>query len=354
VPKQPTSNDVAKRAGVSQTVVSFVMNNHPKVAPETRRRVQEAAAALGYRPNLAARSLVRGRSQTIGVLIVDLNNPFYAQITHYLEQEVRAAGYHFLLSTSTWDAWSQPGHLESMMDDLLLRGVDAIISSSLREPERPGAADPFTALQVRKNRQGTPLFVLGYDERANGCAYVDHAAGGRLAADHLIACGRQRLGAVVTYPSSSRYEGFCQGAREAGLEKPRLWRDSVDTRGSAAMGYRAGTAIAALPPEERPDGLFCHHDRVAQGVIAALLDAKVRVPEDIAVVGFDALEDTQYLRPSLASVAYPLDLLCRTIVAQAVQYLTEEPLDSHTQTARIAPLGIRAGHSAPLTSSSPE
>jgi DNA-binding LacI/PurR family transcriptional regulator len=353
--KLPTSKDVARRAGVSQTVVSFVMNNHPKVAPETRRRVQEAAAVLGYRPNLAARSLVRGRSQSIGVLIVDLNNPFFATVAHHLEQAIRASGYHFLLSTSTWDAWSEPCHLEAAMDDLLLRGVDAIISWSLREPERPGAADPLTALHARNNGKDTPLFVLGYDERAEGCAYLDHASGGRLAAEHLVACGRRRLGAVGSYPSSSRYQGFCQGARAAGiLEKPRLWLDPIDKRGSEAMGYRAGSVIASLPREERPDGLFCHHDRVAQGVIAALLDARVRVPEDIAIVGFDALMDTEYLRPSLASVAYPIDQLCHTIVAQAVRRLSGETLPSDQQAARIAPLGLRAGHSAPLANLLPK
>jgi LacI family repressor for deo operon, udp, cdd, tsx, nupC, and nupG len=347
--KQPTSNDVARHAGVSQTVVSFVMNNHPKVAPETRRRVQEAALALGYRPNLAARSLVRGRSQTIGVLVIDLNNPFFAAATHHLEQAIRAAGYHFLLSTSTWDAWSQPGHLEAAMDDLLLRGVDAIISWSLREPERPGAADPLAALKSRRNGDTTPLFVLGYDERADGCAYLDHAAGGRLAAQHLVACGRRRLGAVASFPSSTRFEGFCRGAAESGIkEKPRIWLDSIDTRGSAAMGYRAGAVIANLAPEERPDGLFCHHDRVAQGVIAALLDHKVRVPEEIAVVGFDALADTEYLRPSLASVAYPVDVLCQTIVAQATRYLSEERGNSDVRIAQIAPQGLRHGQSAPL------
>ncbi|MES2460162.1 MAG: LacI family DNA-binding transcriptional regulator [Armatimonadota bacterium] len=349
--KQPTSNDVARRAGVSQTVVSFVMNNHPKVAPETRRRVQEAAVALGYRPNLAARSLVRGRSQTIGVLVVDLNNPFFAAATQHLEQAIRAAGYHFLLSTSTWDAWSEPGHLESAMDDLLLRGVDAIISWSLREPERPGAADPLNALKSRKSGGTTPLFVLGYDERAAGCAYLDHAAGGRLAGRHLAACGRRRLGAVVNFETSTRYEGFCQGAAEMGVtEKPRVWRDptDLDTRGSTAMGYRAGTVIAGLPSAQRPDGLFCHHDRVAQGVIAALLDHGVRVPEDIAVVGFDALPDTEYLRPSLASVAYPVDELCQTIVAQAVRFLSGETEPCDTQIAQIAPLGLRHGQSAPL------
>src|SRR5690349_20524055 len=132
--KTPTSRDVARMAGVSQTLVSFVLNGRQDVAPETRLQVQEAARALGYRPNLMARNLARGRTNTIGVMIIDLNNPFFASVAHHLEHAIRAEGYHFLLSTSTWDAWYQPGHLEQLLEDLLLRRVDAVISWSLREP----------------------------------------------------------------------------------------------------------------------------------------------------------------------------------------------------------------------------
>lgn len=344
--KRPTSKDVARLAGVSQTVVSFVLNDHPSVAPQTRERVREAARSLGYRPDAIARNLVRGRTHTIGVLMVDIQNPFFARVTHLLEESIRAAGYHFVLSTATWDAWRQFDHVTALLEDLLARRVEAVLAwGALGYADKDRHADPFHSL-LSSARYKTPHFSLGYNDVADGCVTLDHRQGGALAALHLLDCGCKRLGIVTNNTVEVRFDGFRDALRGRNYsEETAVFKAPKFEQENRESGYAVGRQIAALAPAERPDGLFCHNDLVAIGVLCGLLDGGVRVPEDIALVGFDALEEGLYVRPTISSVEYPMDRMCRAIVDKVVRWLESDGLPDDQRVTVLAPSRLRVGQS---------
>lgn len=343
--KRPTSKDVARLAGVSQTVVSFVLNDHPSVAPQTRERVREAARSLGYRPDAIARNLVRGRTHTIGVLMVDIQNPFFARVTHLLEEAIREAGYHFVLSTATWDAWRKFDHVTDLVEDLLARRVEAVLAwGALGYADKDRYADPFHSL-LSSTKYKTPHFSLGYNENADGCVTLDHKQGGALAALHLLDCGCRRLGIVTNNPDT-RCDGFLDALREKQIfQKPPVFKADGFEQENRESGYAVGRQIAALAAHSRPDGLFCHNDMVAIGVLCGLQDGGVRVPEEIALVGFDALEEGLYVRPTISSVEFPVDKMCRAIVDKVVHWLDHEGALEEERVTVLAPSRLRLGRS---------
>lgn len=299
----PTLRDVAKRAGVALSTVSAILNERPDcyASEETRRRVLEAAAELGYRPHLIARSLAKGKTDTIGLIVYGLTNPFFAYIVDEVEKAVRASGYHLLLCNNR-DAqgMNDKVNLEIMIE----RRVDGVLLWASHD----GYSIPLP------NPDSLKVVVLGY-RTADGTDYValDRAYGTYLAARHLIELGHKRFGYLAPKnalsPQHPKLAGLLRALREEGLPEPLLLPTLDDSRLDGRIA-----AQKARDWHPRPTALLCYNDLLAIGAYWGLKDAGLSVPDDVALVGFDGIEESEYLVVPLTTVKQPILEMCQTAV----------------------------------------
>jgi len=296
-----TIHDVARRAGVSINTVSRVVNDRPDVREETRTRVREVIAALGYRPNGLARSLVRRQSRTLGLIVTDTTNPNTARQVRVFQQTVADAGYATMIFDSEESA-AREGEALAVLDE---RAADGIAIT-------PAAGSALAAAVPRLLERGMPVVLLNREVPGlSGCDAVlnDNAAGARAAVAHLVAVGRRRIAYVTARLDVStvrdRLHGYHDALAEAGIpEEARRVIHAETTIEAAAAAAR--TLLAEASP---PDAIFAYNDLMAVGVLAALLDAGRRVPDDIALVGYDDITYAPHLRVPLTTVAQPTDAL---------------------------------------------
>ncbi|WP_199736537.1 LacI family DNA-binding transcriptional regulator [Micromonospora sp. HM5-17] len=280
--------DVARLAGVSHQTVSRVLNGHPNVREQTRLRVQAAIAELGYRPNRAARALVTGRSQVIGV--VAQNTTLYGPASLLTAFEQAAAEAGFAVSVGS-------------VRDLDYRSISAAVEQHLAHRvagivviapvESAGEA-------LERLPQGVPLVTVDGDPRRPvPLVTVDQVAGAREATRHLLAAGHTTVwhvsGPADWFDSAGRIEGWRQALEEAGAEVPPV----VPADWSAAAGYRCGQMLARMP---EVTAVFTANDHLALGVLRALHEYGRRVPEEVSVVGFDDVPEAAYFIPPLTTV----------------------------------------------------
>jgi DNA-binding LacI/PurR family transcriptional regulator len=286
--------DVAAVAGVSVRTVSNVVNQFPHVAPDTRARVEKALEQLNYRPNLAARNLRRGRSGLIGLVVPEIDSPYFSELAAHLVLAAEERSWTVLVDQTGGDPARERGFLEGAAAGF----VDGLVFS----PWGLGAVD------LRRSAEDIPLVLLG--ERANdGVAdhiAIDNVAAAREATDHLIALGRRRIAAIGLQPHLTnetarlRLEGYRASLAAAGhAREERL--EVVVAALHRADGAAAMRALLALP--EPPDAVFCFNDQLALGAMRAAHDADLDIPGDVAVVGFDDIEDGRYSRPSLTTIS---------------------------------------------------
>src|ERR1022692_1071812 len=286
--------DIARDLGVSVVTVSKVLRNHPDVGDETRERVLARVKELDYQPNLAARSLVTGRSYLVGLVVPDLLHPFFAEVAKSLSDVLRGSGFSLIISSSEED----PAIEEREINQLLARRLDALIIASCRS-----TVDLFFRIERRK----TPYVLIDRTLpglTANFVAVNDEAVG-RLATKHLIDIGCKRI-AHIRGPESStgirRTEGYKRALSQAGLKILDDYiiterKGDVETR---RRGAEAMQRLLCLKP--KPDGVFCFNDPLAMGAMNCALDQGLRIPEDIAVIGCGNLHYDDSLRVPLSSI----------------------------------------------------
>jgi DNA-binding LacI/PurR family transcriptional regulator len=299
--------DVARVAGVSQKTVSRVVNNDPQVSPEVRRRVQETIEALGYRPNTAARSLLLGRSRTIGLLTVGSATYGPASLAIATGRAVRDAGYGLrVVNTFDLDAGTMDDGLLSLLD----QGVDAIVVN-----------EPTSMFQARRHRLGVPVLSMSgpLDLSETELVVESDAAGGVTdAVRHLLGLGHATVHHIAgpsEWPSAVwRTDAWRAALRDAGRDVP----EALDGDWSLASGYEAGRALA-----QRPDvtAIFAANDHMAIGLARALQDAGRRVPEDVSIVGYDDVPEAAYLSRALTTVRQDLTVAAVRGVELLVQVL---------------------------------
>jgi DNA-binding LacI/PurR family transcriptional regulator len=307
---RPTIIDVAKRAGVSKSLVSLVMRGAPNVSDEKRQRVLSVASDLGYRPNAVARSLVRQRTNLLGVLLSDLHNPFFAEVIDGIQAEAEERGYRTIIGTGHRVERSEARALETMLE---LRAEGLILASPIlpmRKIAEAGREVP-TVLVARRSRSAS------VDSVAN-----DDPAGAALAVGHLVDLGHRRIAHIDG--------GDGAGARERG----RGYERAMATYGlSAHARVVAGSyteeggwlGVGALFAEgPRPTAVFAANDLAAIGTLSALAEREIRVPEDVSVVGYDntALAAVRHIH--LTTVDQPRPRMGRTAVALILERLDGE------------------------------
>ena len=306
----PAMTDVARLAGVSHQTVSRVLNDHPNVKEQTRLRVRAAIAELGYRPNRAARALVTGRSQLIG--IVALNSTLYgpASLLTAFEQAAAEAGFAVSVgSVSRLDRESISGAVERHLDQRVagLVVIAPVASAGAALDEMPA---------------GVPLVTVDGDpDRAHALITVDQVAGARAATQHLLDAGHRTVwhiaGPAEWYDAAGRIEGWRRTLLAAGAEVPPL----LAADWTAAAGYSAGQMVARMP---EVTAVFAANDHLALGLLRALHERGRRVPHDLSVVGFDDVPEAAYFIPPLTTVRPDFDAVAQAGLDLLLAQMTDE------------------------------
>jgi LacI family transcriptional regulator len=285
-----TIKDVAREAGVSVATVSRVWNDADFVSPETRQRVAEVAARLGYSPHGAARSLITRTTFALGVLLPDLYGEFFSEIIRGIDHVAQAAGYHILVSSSH----ESKDEIDAALRSMRGRVDGMIIMSSDLEAQRT-----LHALQG-----SFPAVLLNGGEESNAfdTITVENHAGAREMTQHLVARGHRRIamigGPQRNFDAAERLRGYRTALAEHGI----ACDESLVVQGdfSELSGHRAVQQLLAL--ESRPTAIFAANDSMAIGALSALRENHLRVPEDMAVAGFDDIPLARYMNPPLSTV----------------------------------------------------
>lgn len=287
--------DIAQDMGLSTVTISKVLRGHSDISEETRKRVLKRMEELNYQPNLAARALITGRSSTIGLVVPDLLHPFFAQIAKAVSTSIRGRGYNLIITSSEDDQALE----RQEIDQLLARRVDALIIASSQQ-----TLGSFQHIEERK----IPYVLIDryFEGLSANFVGVDDVAVATLATNHLADQGCTKI-AHIRGPETStalgRVEGYMRTLAARHLTHLPEHMVSVGTSGDdrgAQGGYDATKEL--LDTRERPDGIFCFNDPIALGAMRAILDAGLRIPEDIAIVGCGNVHYADFLRVPLTSV----------------------------------------------------
>jgi len=289
--------DIARVANVSHSTVSRALSDSPLVSSETKARIQRLAREMGYSPDAQARSLVVGRTRTVGVVVTTITDPFLAEIVQAVENTAHDYGYTVILISSSAD----PARELEAVEMLRSQRVDGVIVTSSRVG---------SLYQERLEESEVPVVLLNTHRRQAGpytfSITVDNRHGGWLATEHLIHLGHRRIayvtGAVNHSDDQERLAGYRQALEQAGIAfDPAL---VVPGTGRAGGGERALPVLTAL--DEPPTAVFCYNDMTAIGLIHAARQMGLPVPEALAVVGFDDILFASFVQPPLTTVAQPM------------------------------------------------
>lgn len=299
----PTIREVAKKAGVSVTTVSHVVNQTRFVAEETEKRVVAAMQQLNYRPNTLARSLRRGETHTIGLIIPDSANPYFAEVARAMEEQAFRAAYSTILCNSGNNLEKEKRYTEVLIN----KQVDGIIFMA--------CGNDILSLQELIERR-TPAIIVDrlLDQIELDSVVSDNFQGGYLATNHLISTGHHRIAIIrgpsnVT-PSAKRFDGYLKALEENGIPANPSWIKSGDFH--PPSGYHATVELLSLA--ERPDAIFACNDLMAIGALRAAYEANLKVPADLSIIGYDNIELASFTQPALSTIAQPIDNLAeRTI-----------------------------------------
>jgi LacI family transcriptional regulator len=289
-----TIRDVAREAHVSVATVSRVFNGGGPVADETRRRIRDIAATLRYVPHAGARSLITSKTTTIGVLLPDLYGEFFSEVIRGIDLAARHSGYHLIVSSSHNDK----AEIEAAMRAMRGR-VDGVIIMS---------PDIDAQALMANLPDSHPVVLLNCALR--GAAFdsvnIDNTRGARAIVRHLISHGHRRIaiiaGASRNVDGHERQLGYRAALRDADLDRNSHWEPPGNF--TEDSGFEAARSLLKL--RSRPTAIFAANDSMAIGALSALREAGVRVPEDIAVAGFDDIPIARHVNPPLTSVHVPI------------------------------------------------
>ncbi|MFC5261960.1 LacI family DNA-binding transcriptional regulator [Kribbella qitaiheensis] len=315
--------DVAAAAGVSLGTVSNVLNRPEMVSPTTRAKVEAAMASLGFVRNESARQLRAGSSRIVAYLMLDAGNPFFTDVARGVEEAAQAAGLSVFLCNSNEDAAREADYLD-LLEQQRVQGV-------LITP-----IDPDSSRLRKLPSRGTPVVLVdrAIDDDEHCSVAVDDVLGGEIALSHLIELGHQRV-AFVGGPNTigqvtDRRDGARRAVEDAGLPADSLV-DVLTGALTVAEGRGAGQRLAGLRADRRPTAAFCANDLLALGLLQQCVSLGLRVPEDLAIVGYDDIEFAAAAAVPLTSVRQPRQLLGR----RAAELLLDESSNPDHEHQRV-------------------
>ena len=304
--------DVARAAGVSLASVSRVINGHPHVTPAVTGRVEDAMAQLGYVANPTARALAGGRTQVIGLLTQEVQNPFSYAVISGVDEAVSALGYDFLLCT-THARREKEAEYAARLSGGMVDGLLVILPRGLPDYVGDLRAASF------------PFVLIDYDADAPGCSVVNatNRQGARAAIGHLLELGHRRIGFITGRPNVGATTERLAGYREAlaGAGVPVIESDIVVGDFMEPRGHDAALELLRRP--HPPTAVFASSDSAAFGVLRAARELGLSVPDDLSVVGFDDVPEAALLTPPLTTVRQPLREMGRAAVRQLMLLLAD-------------------------------
>ncbi len=290
--KYVTMKDIAEKAGVSVNTVSRVLNNKPDISKETREKILRIAKELGYIKNITASSLRSNQTKIVGVILEDITNLFFAEVMKGMEAAARKYGYQLLLMNTGTDPKKQREAIQTLLE----RRVEGILIT----PTEDGLSDfeRLSHINVPAVIVGRHIERLQLDE-----IHSDEVKGGYLATKHLLLRGRKKILFINSVPENSaarmREEGYRKALREANVHLPEDYI-IVSSEPNMEAGYDA--VLKAIEKKLDFDGIFCYNDMFAFGAMRALEELGKRVPQDVAVVGYDDVAFASYYRPALTTI----------------------------------------------------
>jgi LacI family transcriptional regulator len=321
-----TIKDVARQAGVSTTTVSHVINNTRHVEDSTRQKVLETMEALGYHPNTLARSLRSGETRTIGLIVPDASNLFFADIAKRIENIGYENGYSVILCNSDNNMHKQRNYI----DTLIAKQVDGAIFISSGESDED---------LERLRASHTPLVVADRIVPLSlaDVVLIDNALGGYLAARHLLSLGHTRIACIsgpseIT-PSRLRVEGYRTAMAEANIPIPASYIIAGDFQ--FRSGVQGMQYLMNLEP--RPTAVFVLNDMMAIGAISAAHRLGLDVPEDVSIVGFDNIDFSTAVFPSLTTVAQPMEEIAKLATELLIKKMQDAENADHNQEYLLKP-----------------
>ena len=296
-----TSAEVALRAGVSRSAVSRVFTPGASASKETTRKVRAAAEELGYRPNVLARAMVSGKSRIIGLVVAYLNNQFYPEILEKLSNALRERGYHVLVFMTS----RTEGNIDTVVDEILDYQVDGIIAASVAMS---------SDLSARCEAAGVPIVLFNRTQDGGALSDVttDNYGGGEMIGEFLLAAGHRKIGYVAGWEGAST-----QRDREAGFVK------ALETKGVSLHSREVGdfamdeakVATLRMFSNDPPDAVFVANDHMAIAVVDTLrFNLKLRVPQDVSVVGYDDVSAASWPAYDLTTVRQPANRMVRETI----------------------------------------
>ena len=311
--------DVADRAGVAVGTVSNVLNYPDRVSARTQEKVQRASEDLGFVRNDAARQLRAGRSRTIGMVLLDATNPFFASVARGAEDAAAVAGSSVMFASSRHDAQREARYIdlfeEQRVQGLLVSPVGSIAA-------RVAELRSHGLVVVLLDREGDPELYSSVS--------VDDVHGGYLAASHLVETGRKRIAFVGGGRHLQQVADRLRGAEKAIAEHPGVSLEFLPTEELDVLaGRKVGQALVQRSRDLLPDGVFCANDLLATGVLQSVLLAEsLNVPRDIALIGYDDIDFASSAIVPLSSIRQPAEEIGRTAIRLLAQEL-EDPTGRH-------------------------
>ena len=328
-----TSMEVARLAGVSQSAVSRVFTPGASASKKTVEKVRKAAKELGYRPNVLARAVVSGKSRIIGLVVAYLNNQFYPEALEKLTNALQERGYHVLIFMAS----HQAGNIDNVVEEILDFQVDGIIAASVALS---------SDLSDRCRTAGVPmvLFNRAQDDTAMSSVTSDNIAGGRKAAEFLLAGGHRKIGYIAGWEGAStqrdREAGFVASLNEAGVE---LHAREVGN----FLSEEARQATLRMFETDPPDAVFVANDHMAISVMDTLrFELNLKVPQDVSVIGYDDVTVASWPAYNLTTIRQPANRM----VAETVDILLSKIENADARPRRVeidGPLIVRGSARIP-------
>lgn len=286
-----TITDVARRAGVSTMTVSRVVNNKGEVRPETRSRILQVIAETGYRPNAIARSLITQKTMTIGLVVPDLTNPFFPDVVRGAEDEAFKQGYTLYVS----DIAEQPDREAQVLERLEASRVDGVIVCASRLPDEQ-------LIELLSHQQAAVVINRETPISVAGMVCNDDTYGAMLAVHHLLQTGRKRIGMLTGPPASRagrlRSRGYENALSVTGHEVRSGWLEPCESNEHG--GYSGFKRL--LKRHKNLQAVFCYNDLVALGALQAAQEMGLRVPDDVALIGYDDIRMAALATPPLTTL----------------------------------------------------
>ena len=311
-----TIKDIANAAGVSLATVSRVINNGPKVGDATRARIKEIMKEMGYRPNANARALVTQRNPSLGVVLAELSDPFFATLAHGIESVARKKDIQVLLSSGSIQAKTEMKAIDTLME----HRCEAMVVHSK-------ALSDDVLVEYAQEIPGFVLINRYIEAIADRCVWLDNYAGGNSIAKHLLSLGHKKIAMISSQYQIDdpilRLKGVEDELNAAGItiEKAAIELATPDQEGGeAAMQNLLSKGIEFT-------AVVAYNDAMAAGAMSMLLDHGVQVPAEVSVIGFDDVILARYCRPKLTTLKYPIEMMGIKAAELAISLAAKKPLE---------------------------